>query len=121
MTTTSTAIALFRDWQLALAQYGDTYVARDLFFELSKQLGIVPWLEVEAWERAVEELHEAAWPDAASRPARLHTAPEHHRVTDPVSTEPYICARTASKRMVHTTYEAARSAMTTEGVIATTG
>ena len=35
------AVELYRDWQDALAQYGDTHVAADLFFRLAREIRLI--------------------------------------------------------------------------------
>ena len=72
MQTTSAAIALFREYQIGLAQYGDVPYTRDLFFALTEAIGI-SLVEPEKLEAALERLHVRAYPEA-NRPPRLHIA-----------------------------------------------
>ena len=65
-------LTLWRDYQTQLAKHGDVPHTRELFFAVADAVGI-SLLEPERLERRLEELHSAAWPDAARRPARLHT------------------------------------------------
>ena len=49
-------VELYRQWQDALARYGDTRVATDLFFELTKQIEASPFLDVQGFEAVLERL-----------------------------------------------------------------
>jgi hypothetical protein len=71
MSKRSASIAQYREWQLALRDFGDTPYTADLFHQLAPQLEICPWIEVEEFEAALERLHRAAWPVAARRPPRM--------------------------------------------------
>ena len=71
MRTTNAAIALYRDWQDALARYGVTDVATDLFWQLCKHIESDPFLDGQGFEAVLEQLHVQAYPQAATRPPRL--------------------------------------------------
>ena len=64
-------VELWRDYQLALAQHGDTEYTHALLFDLLTAIR-VSLLQPEKLEFVFERLHERAWPDAARRPPRLH-------------------------------------------------
>ena len=73
MRMTADAIALYRSWQAALRDYGVTDVAGDLFLELCRHIEQDPCLDVEGFEAVLEQLHVRAFPNASTRPPRLHT------------------------------------------------
>ena len=68
-----TVIELYRDWQSALRDYGCTHVATDAFFELAKLIEADPFLDVQGFTAVLDRLHRQAYPEAKSRPPRLHT------------------------------------------------
>ena len=68
---TTAAIALYRDWQSALARYGVTHVTTDLFWRLCRHIEANPFLDNEGFDAALERLHDQAFPNAATRPPRL--------------------------------------------------
>jgi hypothetical protein len=65
------SIQLYRDWQDALRDYGDTQVATDRFFELCKLIEADPFLDAQGFTAVLERLHVQAYPNASTRPARL--------------------------------------------------
>jgi hypothetical protein len=69
MNASDELIELYRDWQHALARYGDTHYTADLFFELSKLIEADPFLDNEGFEAALERLHRVAFTDPL--PVRL--------------------------------------------------
>jgi hypothetical protein len=75
MRTTGGVIALYRDWQDALARWGDTHVATDRFFRLAREIEADPFLDTQGFEAVLDRLHVQADPEARSRPPRLHTGP----------------------------------------------
>ena len=66
-----TPVELYRRWQDALARYGVTDVAADLFLELCRHIEQDPCLDVEGFEAVLEQLHVRAFPNASTRPPRL--------------------------------------------------
>ena len=72
MRSRDTAIGLWREYQHTLAQHGVSRHAIDLGFRLMHALGVT-LIEPDHIEMAFERLHRAAYPDASTRPARLHS------------------------------------------------
>ena len=64
-------VELWRDYQLALAKYGDTEYTHGLLFDLLKAI-CVSLLQPAKLEFVFERLHDRAWLDAARHPPRLH-------------------------------------------------
>ena len=58
----------------ALRDYGDTDLSTDLLWQLCRHIEPDPFLDGEAFEHELEQLHQAAFPQASSRPPRLTVA-----------------------------------------------
>jgi hypothetical protein len=66
--TDRAAVDLYREWQRALRDFGDTHVADELLRELTRLIGINPWIDNEGFETQLIRLHLAAFPCATTRP-----------------------------------------------------
>jgi hypothetical protein len=65
------SIQAYLEWQNALSRYGVTQLATDAFFRLAREIEANQFLDNEGFDRALERLHRAAYPVAATRPPRL--------------------------------------------------
>ena len=69
--TSDKQIERYLPWQDALARYGVTDYANDLFWQLCRLIEVDPFLDSERFAAVLESLHRAAFPLASTRPARL--------------------------------------------------
>ena len=72
MTISENPVELYRRWQELLARYGDADVTTDAFSGSLIRSEADPFLDVDGFERILDQLHVKAFPDAKTRPPRLY-------------------------------------------------